>query len=72
MAARRRHRRPARCAALLAGYLWLLVGVLLSGAYQVFNNWAVRTKRFSTIAIQTQESLPCYVECNDTRTNAGD
>ncbi|AGA88908.1 membrane protein involved in the export of O-antigen and teichoic acid [Thioflavicoccus mobilis 8321] len=35
----------------LAGYLWLLpVGVLLSGAYQVFNYWAVRTKRFTTIA----------------------
>jgi len=35
----------------LAGYLWLLpVGVLLGGAYSVFNYWSVRTKRFSTIA----------------------
>jgi O-antigen/teichoic acid export membrane protein len=35
----------------LAGYLWLLpVGVLLSGTYNVFNYWSVRTKRFSTIA----------------------
>jgi len=25
--------------------------VLLSGAYQVFNYWSVRTKRFTTIAI---------------------
>jgi len=30
--------------------------VLLSGAYQVFNYWSVRTKRFTTIAIQTPES----------------
>ncbi len=36
---------------VLANYLWLLpVGVLLSGAYSVFNYWSVRTKRFSTIA----------------------
>lgn len=36
---------------VLAGYLWLLpVGVLLGGGYSVFNYWAVRTKRFSTIA----------------------
>jgi O-antigen/teichoic acid export membrane protein len=35
----------------LASYLWLLpVGILLSGAYKVFNYWSVRTKRFSTIA----------------------
>ncbi|KAA6184826.1 oligosaccharide flippase family protein [Thiohalocapsa marina] len=35
----------------LAPYLWLLpVGVLLGGAYNVFNYWSVRTKRFSTIA----------------------
>lgn len=35
----------------LANYLWLLpVGVLLSGAYSVFNYWAVRTKRFTAIA----------------------
>ena len=35
----------------LAGYLWLLpVGVLLGGAYSVFNYWSIRTKRFSTIA----------------------
>lgn len=35
----------------LAGYLWLLpVGVLLGGAYTVFNYWSVRTKRFTTIA----------------------
>ena len=35
----------------LAGYLWLLpVGVLLTGFYSVFNYWAVRTKRFTTIA----------------------
>ncbi|MBK5940059.1 oligosaccharide flippase family protein [Halochromatium roseum] len=35
----------------LAGYFWLLpVGVLLGGAYTVFNYWSVRTKRFSTIA----------------------
>ncbi len=36
---------------VLADYLWLLpVGVLLGGSYTVFNYWAVRTKRFSTIA----------------------
>ena len=36
---------------VLANYLWLLpLGVLLSGAYSVFNYWSVRTKRFSTIA----------------------
>lgn len=35
----------------LAAYLWLLpVGVLLGGAYTIFNYWAIRTKRFSTIA----------------------
>jgi len=35
----------------LAPYLWLLpVGVLISGAYTVFNYWAIRTKRFSSIA----------------------
>jgi O-antigen/teichoic acid export membrane protein len=35
----------------LSSYLWLLpVGVLMSGAYTVFNYWAIRTKRFSTIA----------------------
>ena len=35
----------------LANYLWLLpVGMLLSGAYSVFNYWAVRTKRFTAIA----------------------
>jgi len=35
----------------LAGYLWLLpVGVLLGGAYNIFNYWSVRTKRFSAIA----------------------
>lgn len=35
----------------LAGYSWLLpVGVLLGGAYTVFNYWSVRTKRFTTIA----------------------
>jgi O-antigen/teichoic acid export membrane protein len=35
----------------LAGYLWLLpLGVLLSGAYNVFNYWSLRTKRFATIA----------------------
>jgi O-antigen/teichoic acid export membrane protein len=35
----------------LADYFWLLpVGVLLGGAYKVFNYWAVRTKRFTTIA----------------------
>jgi len=28
---------------------------LLSGGDQVFNDWAGRTKRFSTIAIQTPE-----------------
>ena len=35
----------------LAPYLWLLpVGVLIGGAYTVFNYWAVRTKRFTNIA----------------------
>ena len=35
----------------LASYLWLLpVGVLIGGAYTVFNYWAIRAKRFSTIA----------------------
>lgn len=35
----------------LAGYLWLLpVGVLLTGFYSVFNYWALRTKRFTTVA----------------------
>jgi O-antigen/teichoic acid export membrane protein len=36
---------------VLAGYLWLLpVGVLLGGAYNVFNYWSVRTKAFTRIA----------------------
>ena len=36
---------------VVANYLWLLpVGVLLSGAYSVFNYWSVRTKCFSAIA----------------------
>lgn len=36
---------------VLMGYLWLLpVGILLSGSYNVFNYWSIRTKRFSTIA----------------------
>lgn len=35
----------------LAGYLWVLpLGVLLTGFYSVFNYWALRTKRFTTIA----------------------
>lgn len=35
----------------LASYLWLLpVGVLLGGAYTVFNYWSIRTKRFTIIA----------------------
>lgn len=35
----------------LAPYLWLLpLGVLAGGVYNVFNYWAVRTKRFTTIA----------------------
>ena len=35
----------------LAPYLWLLpLGVLTGGVYNVFNYWAVRTKRFGTIA----------------------
>lgn len=35
----------------LADFLWLLpVGVLLGGAYTVFHYWAIRNKRFSTIA----------------------
>jgi O-antigen/teichoic acid export membrane protein len=35
----------------LADYFWLLpVGVLLGGAYTVFNYWSVRAKRFGTIA----------------------
>ncbi|MGM0914237.1 MAG: oligosaccharide flippase family protein [Pseudomonadota bacterium] len=35
----------------LAPYLWLLpVGVFLTGIYQVFSLWAVRTKEFPTIA----------------------
>ena len=35
----------------LVFYFWLLpFGVLLGGAYQVFNYWSVRTKRFSSIA----------------------
>jgi len=36
----------------------LPVGVLLSGAYQVFNYWAVRIRRFTTNAIQTPEFPP--------------
>jgi O-antigen/teichoic acid export membrane protein len=36
---------------VLANYLWLLpLGILLTGAYTVFNYWSVRTKRFTTIA----------------------
>lgn len=36
---------------LLGDYLWMVpVGVLLGGGYSVFNYWAIRTKRFSTIA----------------------
>jgi O-antigen/teichoic acid export membrane protein len=35
----------------LANYFWLLpLGVLLSGIYNVFNYWAVRTKHFGDIA----------------------
>lgn len=35
----------------LASYFWLLpIGVLLSGCYDVFNYWAVRTKSFGDIA----------------------
>lgn len=35
----------------LADYLWLLpIGLLISGAYNVFTHWSVRTKRFATIA----------------------
>lgn len=34
----------------LADYLWLLpIGILLGGAYNVFNYWAVRTKNFTGI-----------------------
>lgn len=36
---------------LLAEYIWLLpLGVLLVGVYQVFNQWAIRTKAFAVIA----------------------
>ena len=36
---------------ILAKYLWLLpIGVLLSGAYTVFNYWSIRSRRFSAIA----------------------
>jgi len=35
----------------LAYYFWLLpLGVFLTGNYQVFNYWAIRTKRFSAVA----------------------
>jgi O-antigen/teichoic acid export membrane protein len=35
----------------LADYMWLLpVGLLIMGIYQVFNNWAIRTKSFTAIA----------------------
>lgn len=35
----------------LAQYFWLLpIGVLLTGTYQVFSYWAIRTKQFPTIA----------------------
>jgi len=35
----------------LVEYFWLLpVGVILTGVYKVFNNWAVRIKAFSKIA----------------------
>jgi O-antigen/teichoic acid export membrane protein len=35
----------------LAKYLWLLpVGIVLSGAYTVFNYWAIRKKQFAIIA----------------------
>ncbi len=35
----------------LASYFWLLpIGVLLSGIYNVFNYWAIRTKAFGDIA----------------------
>lgn len=35
----------------LAKYLWLLpIGVFLGGAYSIFRNWAVRSKRYSDIA----------------------
>jgi len=47
----------------LAGYLWLLpVGVLVAGGYSVFNYWAVRTKRFSTIAgTRVRQSLATLI-----------
>jgi len=36
---------------VLANYMWLIpVGLLISGAYSVFNYWSVRIKRFGTIA----------------------
>lgn len=35
----------------LASYLWLIpLGVFFVGSYQVFNKWAVRSKRFGSIA----------------------
>lgn len=35
----------------LASYLWLLpLGILIAGGYSVVNYWAVRSKRFKTIA----------------------
>jgi O-antigen/teichoic acid export membrane protein len=35
----------------LANYLWLLpLGVLLTGTYNVFNYWSIRTNSFTTIA----------------------
>ncbi len=36
---------------VLVNYLWLLpLGILLGGAYNVFTQWSVRTKRFGVIA----------------------
>lgn len=36
---------------ILEDYFWLMpIGVLLSGVFQVFIYWGIRTKRFSTIA----------------------
>jgi len=36
---------------MLAGYLWLLpIGVVLAGAYSIFNYWSIRTKAFGRVA----------------------
>ena len=43
----------------LSDFFWLLpISILFSGAYNIFNYWCIRTKRFSSIAVtKTRQAL---------------